>query len=335
MDQIDDAQSARRFLDELGSVFGTSHCVYLISVSPGTLATTDQRMVPLKTASGGIFDEMMWIEPLGLREAGDLLDRQVIGLPAVFTALCYVLSGGLPRDLLRVARAIFTTHGDRPRTQMGLAEATHNVIKDEIHALKHRAMAHAASLDIPASPDLLELLSAEDWPMSYLKDPDGHTPQQPIEIETILGDFSRLWARTARHRLAGPDEPVAALTAEICDSFLAGLFFLLTVYQLFTTEPDTVTRLAVDCSDDGTCALRDHPALRDLARARTNLGVNPYLASTIIRDARKTLSGCTERPDLIADLEPQFLNRLPARTIPSLRRPLISLGSSVQRRGMV
>ncbi len=58
MDQIDEDNDASRFLKELGSVFGTPHCVYLISVSPGTLATTNQHMVPLKTASGGIFDEM-------------------------------------------------------------------------------------------------------------------------------------------------------------------------------------------------------------------------------------------------------------------------------------
>src|SRR6266568_2734097 len=138
-------------------------------VSPDTLAATDQRMVPLKTASGGIFDEMVWIEPLDLPESGDLLEHRVIGLPAAFLALCHVLSGGLPRDLLRVARAIFTIHGDRARTKIELAEATYAVIKDEIRALKHRAMAHAASLDVPASPDVLNLLGAEDWPMRYLK----------------------------------------------------------------------------------------------------------------------------------------------------------------------
>lgn len=65
------------------------------------------------------------------------------GCPPPFTALCYVLSGGLPRDLLRVARAIFTTCEDRARTQLELAEATHNVINDEIRALKHRASKHS------------------------------------------------------------------------------------------------------------------------------------------------------------------------------------------------
>jgi hypothetical protein len=109
MDQIEDDNDASRFLKDLSSVFGTPRCIYLISVSAGTLATTNQHMVPLKTASGGIFDEMTWVSPFDLSEAQDLLDRRVIGLHPAFIALCYVLSGGLPQDLLRIARAIFTT----------------------------------------------------------------------------------------------------------------------------------------------------------------------------------------------------------------------------------
>ena len=38
MDQIQDAQGANRFLTELSSVFGIPHSVYLISISPDTLA---------------------------------------------------------------------------------------------------------------------------------------------------------------------------------------------------------------------------------------------------------------------------------------------------------
>jgi len=307
MDQIDDAQEASRFLNELSAVFGTPHCVYLIAVSPDTLGTTSQRMVPLKTASGGVFDEMVWIDALNLDEARDLLDRRVIGLPPAFVALCYVLSGGLPRDLLRVARGIFTTCGDDSRTKLELAEATRNVITDEICALKHRSTALAAPLDIPARPDLLGLLSTEGWPARYLKDPGGPVSRQPIDIETILGEVSRLWAATARQQVTETHEPVAALTAEICDSFLVGIYFLLTVYQLFTAEPDTVTRLAVPQADS-TSAKGDHLVLRDLAQARMTLGVNPYLASKIIRETRKTLSGSTDYPGLIADIEPPFLN---------------------------
>jgi hypothetical protein len=304
MDQIEDDNDARRFLKDLSSVFGTPRCVYLISVSAGTLATTNQHMVPLKTASGGIFDEMTWVNPFDLREAQDLLNRRVIGLPPAFIALCYVLSGGLPQDLLRIARAIFTTSDFTTSNPLELTEAAHNVISDEVMALKHRAMAHAASLDIPASPDLLRLLINEDWPVRYLNEHRQDTSLQPIEIETILSELSDMWAGRARQRFSGPQ---AALTAEICDSFLAGLYFLLTIYQLFTTEPYAIARLTVPASTaDGDPA--GNSALPNLARARTILSVNPYLAAALIRDTRRQLAEYTKRPDLFTDIGPHFLN---------------------------
>ena len=108
IDQIDDPREACKFLNDLSSVFGTPRCVYLVSVSPDALAAADPRMVPLKTSSGGIFDEMVWVDPLSLSDACELLDRRVTGFPAGFIALAYVLSGGLPRELLRIGRAIAT-----------------------------------------------------------------------------------------------------------------------------------------------------------------------------------------------------------------------------------
>jgi len=124
------------------------------------------------------------------------------------------------QDLLRVARAIFTTGGDS--ANIGLAKATHNnVIKNEIRALKHRAMADASSLDIPATPDLVGLLSADDWPFG----PTYYAPQHLTDIGNFLSDLSHLWAGKARQRFAGPDKVVAPRTAEICDSFLVGLYF--------------------------------------------------------------------------------------------------------------
>lgn len=69
IDQIDDAAKACRFLDELSAVFGTPQCVYLIAVSPDTLSA-DQRTV---LTAGGLFDEMVWLDPLTATEAADLL----------------------------------------------------------------------------------------------------------------------------------------------------------------------------------------------------------------------------------------------------------------------
>jgi hypothetical protein len=310
MDRIEDAESAGKFLAELSSVFGTSHSVYLISVSPEALAAGGRRMVPLKTASSGIFDDMVWVEPLDLPTAGDLLDRRVIGLPASFIALCYVLSGGLPRDLLRIARTIFSVKSGASK-ELGLAEVTENVIQDELTGLKNRAMAEAISLEIPASPDLLRLLNAEDLPIGYTEN-SGHSPR-PVDIKTIMDDLSKLWAGKERQRFRDAYKDAAVSTAEICDSFLAGLYFLMTIEQLFTTEPNLVTKLAA-CRTDGTFRLNDDAVLRDLARARTTLAVSPYLAAKIIQDARHTLSNRIDHSCPLADVEPDFLNPPPPIT---------------------
>ena len=107
MDQIDDPKAACKFLDEISAVFGTPGCVYLLAISPGALAAIDQRAIPLKTSSSGLFDDMVWIDSFTLNDVTKLLDDRVTGLPRTFIKLCYVLSGGLPRELLRIARAIF------------------------------------------------------------------------------------------------------------------------------------------------------------------------------------------------------------------------------------
>lgn len=300
MDQIEDTKKAGKLLNELGALFGIPNCVYLIAVSPGILAANNQRTVPLKTSSGGIFDEMVWVKPLDLAAAGDLLDRRVIGLPAAYIALCYVLSGGLPRDLLRVARAIFTTADVRAR--IGLAEAAKFVIADEIGALRRRALAHAAALDIMARPDPLGLLGDED---------------QPVDIDAVLKRFSQLQAEDAWQLFVAVDAAVAPLAAEICDSMLAGLYFLLTVYQLFTTGQEVVTDLAT-LQVMGTCKFRDDAMLRNLAHARTALSVDPYRACVIIQRVRETLHGDKGLSEINAEVLPPFLTA-PTPSIPPSR----------------
>jgi hypothetical protein len=328
IDQIDDPREACKFLNDLSSVFGTPRCVYLVSVSPDALAAADPRMVPLKTSSGGIFDEMVWVDPLSLSDACELLDRRVTGFPAGFIALAYVLSGGLPRELLRIGRAIATAKDaqtaesgpDRP-VLVGLADAARHVVEQEIKALKHRTLASAASLDVSATPQLLKLLTGDHWPGSKL-DGAADCGPGPAHLDAILHEVSNLWdeVSSARQRLANERGEADPYTAEVCDSFLAGLFFLLTVRQLFTADPELVVNplackdaaLPGDWSKQRNVRAKDwlndnSVVLLNLARARIALGVSPYLAATLIADARHCL--CTpDDPDFMTGIALNFLN---------------------------
>jgi len=295
IDQIDDAAKAHKFLDELSAVFGTPQCVYLIAVSPDTLAAADQRTVPMRTSSGGLFDEMVWLDPLTESQAADLLARRVTGLPPTFAELCYVLSGGLPRELLRVARALFTTDGAKSGTAT-LADATRHVIDGEVRALKHRALASAAALTVSAAPGLFRLLSDDQWPMSRIDAAASHPGQHAI-INRILGDVSVLWAGDGRAGFSEQGKDVAPFTSEVCDSLLASLYFLLTVRQLFTATPDNRDDWLDDVPD----------ALRDLSRACVALGTNPYLAALLVDEARKRLAA-KGYPEFTITCVPSFLS---------------------------
>ena len=55
---------------------------------------------------------MIRIGPLELGIARQVLELRAIGLPYPFIALCYVLSGGVPRELMRIARGIFDVRND-------------------------------------------------------------------------------------------------------------------------------------------------------------------------------------------------------------------------------
>jgi hypothetical protein len=343
LDQIGDADAARKFLDELGSVFGTPHCVYLVALSPSVLAAVDEQSVPSKTSSSGLFDEMIWVDALSLDDAARLLDRRVIGLPAGFVVLCYLLSGGLPRELLRIARAVFTTRDhDRggaapplPGRPVTLAEATRHVVDEEISALKKRTLANAARLDRTATPTLLRMLADPDWPACSLAD-EGHQADGPANggaranqdrldsIEKVLGDVSGLWLGKKRLSFCAPEtNEVAPYTSGVCDSLIAGLFHLLTIRRLCTSPAaDDVAGLAWEGdavirrpAGDAQPWLTDSTgALRDLARARIILGTSPYAAASLVHSARHRLERhAAFEPRFKDKVTLGFLNERPAR----------------------
>lgn len=321
MDQIEDPQAACKFLDELSTVFGTRNCVYLLAISPGTLAAVDQRAIPLKTASGGLFDEMVWVESLTLPEAAEILDKRVTGLPAAFIALCYVLSGGLPREVLRIARAVFSAVENG--TSVTLAQVTDHVIAGELHELKHRTLASAASLDVGANPGLLEKLTSEAWPW-----PSTESSGDIEWMQSVIDEVTQLWTGTSPPISPGLGQADAVITAEVCDSFLAGLYYLLTVRQIFAAA-DTIDNLVKppathtpDCSSPESGRSRQTgqshpekgwlndkpPILCDLASARAALGVNPYLATALIHQARQNLPGRKGDPGFAAAIQLRFLS---------------------------
>ncbi len=113
LDKLPSDEKARQFLNELKAIFGVRGCYYLISISEEAMASFDRRGLPFRDVFDSSFDDVVNVSYLSLLDAQRLLNRRVV-LPIPFTCLCYCLSGGLARDLIRAARNAVEAQPKRP-----------------------------------------------------------------------------------------------------------------------------------------------------------------------------------------------------------------------------
>jgi hypothetical protein len=113
LDKLPSDEKARQFLNEIKAIFGVRGCYYLVSISEEAMASFERRGLPFRDVFDSSFDEVVEVSYLRLDEAQGLLNRRVV-FPAPFTCLCYCLSGGLARDLIRAARSVIEVMEAQP-----------------------------------------------------------------------------------------------------------------------------------------------------------------------------------------------------------------------------
>ena len=132
-------------------------------------------MVSTRTAFDTTFDTVLRVGPLDLSTARGALERRAIGMPYPFIALCYVLSGGVPRELMRVARTVFEVRNQLPSGPADQESVTCGpialeVIKRELLSLRQGLIPLVTQLNVPGAADLVSLLDdTKGWPS---KDPE-------------------------------------------------------------------------------------------------------------------------------------------------------------------
>jgi hypothetical protein len=158
LDKLASDEIAERFLNGIKSVFNQKRCYYLVSVSENAMSSFERRGLPIRDVFDSSFDEVIYVDNLKLAESKRLLSRRVLNLPDPFACFAHVLSGGLPRDLLRVGRAMFDARVTEKSNDMGAV--CRAVVANELSA-KLRAIAVAAR-KCPSLPRSLinDMLSA-------------------------------------------------------------------------------------------------------------------------------------------------------------------------------
>jgi hypothetical protein len=163
VDRITDPALAERFLNEIKAVFGVPHCVYLVSISDEALVTFERRVARARTVFDSAFDQHVRLEPLSLIESVELLRLRLPGVPDRFLALCHCLSGGMPRDVLRVARTMFDLHRETAAAK-SLPTVAQDLVAAEIRAIKRGFQIGTDRWLTGPNSRIPILLSDADWP---------------------------------------------------------------------------------------------------------------------------------------------------------------------------
>ncbi|MEV8595389.1 AAA family ATPase [Streptomyces sp. NPDC052012] len=130
LDRLGDTETARKFLGQIKAVFGLRNVYYLVSVAEDVGAAFARRSLPHRDATDSSIDDTFYVPPRTAGESEQILARRASGLGPPFVLLAHVLSGGLPRDLIRYTRRLVESHGDPgPRE---LRQLTRRVIQEEL-----------------------------------------------------------------------------------------------------------------------------------------------------------------------------------------------------------
>ncbi|MEU5263235.1 transcriptional regulator [Amycolatopsis sp. NPDC021455] len=116
LDKIASPEAAHDFVNELKALvdLGVPGFLLLVSVSEDALASFERRGLPVRDAFDSAFDVILRLEYLTLAEARQVLNNRILTLPEPFACLCHCLAGGLPRELIRVARQVIGESGSLP-----------------------------------------------------------------------------------------------------------------------------------------------------------------------------------------------------------------------------
>ncbi|CUR57311.1 membrane hypothetical protein [metagenome] len=150
LDKMATPQDTAAFLNDIKGVFGIDNAIFVLSVSVDALASFERRGLQARDEIDSSFDDVVRIDPLSLAASIELLDGRVPRVPAPYWALCFALTGGLGRDLIRSARALF----DLGRhSTLDLATASAGLVGADLHA---RALGTLETLSAQADarPDL-------------------------------------------------------------------------------------------------------------------------------------------------------------------------------------
>jgi type II secretory pathway pseudopilin PulG len=263
LDKMASVDEAQRFLNDVKSLFGQPRTYYLISLSDDAMSAFERRGLPLRDVFESVFDDVLRVEPLNFDEAVQLLRRRVVGMAPPFVGLCYVLSGGLPRELIRTAReAVAVAQKPTGSAELGAVASQLVVSRASSRQRAAEVVAGHGVLPTGAQPVLEWLRGLE--PQVSAEELLERTAVAPVILDL-------------RATSAQPESDLELLIVELAAAWYHGG----TVAEFFAKVDQQIYEDAVRSSG------ARGSALDVLSRASLDLGIAPHLAWTETSEFRQ------------------------------------------------
>jgi hypothetical protein len=197
LDKIQDVNDAQHFLNDIKGIFGIRNCFFLLSVSEDALSHFDRRGVPVRDAFDSALDTVVYVGYLPLDGTRQLLHRRIIGLGEPFVALCHCLGGGLPRDVIRVARNMVR----HTETMTSLPKIVQSLVVDDFET-KRRATIVAANAFAPLAEvatalTLIQAAPTPDLPRARSYAAELESSETPSDMAVGQASLRQLLAEFA------------------------------------------------------------------------------------------------------------------------------------------
>jgi hypothetical protein len=223
------------------------------------------------------FDEVVRVPYLKAGQARELLRGRITDVAPAFLGLAYCQSGGLPRDLLRATDRIISL-GTPEGEGSGLSEVAGKVVHQDLAGKTSAVSAAIKSVVVePAVSSVLRAFQKLDSCM------DSQAGQGPCLLDASwLNSFKKLEPLLSAQ--ASQDVAERRTLLRLTQELLGYFYYCRTLLELFTVDSvPSVDRLAAAVEDN------DGRALNELARARQDFAVNPFLAWEQVSALRKQL----------------------------------------------
>lgn len=161
LDKLAKTSEAIAAINSLKDLFHIPNTHFVVSVSEDALHRFAMRGVPFRDVFDSAFDTIVKLQAPSPREAQEMLARRSEGrqgFPMPVVLLCYAWSGGIPRDIIRTARACVNIRNrmDRP---VGVAELAPQIVRRDVADIVDNAV--TVSLEKNKAADIDGLLALQ------------------------------------------------------------------------------------------------------------------------------------------------------------------------------